>query len=125
MPTQLSSLDWKSIFESIHAASAVVIPTLAALAYFFRKKISGFIHQEVGEALKSELPKRVGNAVGDILDAKTETFKRIARDANEELLVKINGTYVRTREQQIRDEVAKERLDRIEDKVDQLRTHFT
>jgi hypothetical protein len=39
--------------------------------------------------------------------------------------VKINGTYVRTREQQIRDEVAKERLDRIEDKVDQLRTHFT
>lgn len=125
MPTQLSSLDWKSIFEAVHAGSTVLIPVLAALVFFFRDKLRKLVRGEVGGALKEELHKEVKETVSDMFIENTGMFKQIAKDANDELLVKINGTYVRSREQKIRDDNTKERLDRIDNKLDQIGSHFS
>ena len=108
--------DWKTLFEAIHAASVVLVPIIGFLGWLFRDKLKQFMRSEFTDALKEQ----VKSDVSEIFEDRTPMLKQIAKDANEELLTKINGTYVRSREQKIRDENVEKRLDRIETKVDSL-----
>ena len=107
MQTTPELVNWTAIFEAIHAVSTVLIPLIVGGVVLARKRIKAALDKTVDETFTARAP----------------ILKKIADESNAELLTRINGTYVRSREQQIRDENATGRLDRIETKVDNLATH--
>jgi hypothetical protein len=117
---QATLTNWKTILEAVHAGSTVLIPLLVALGVMFRKKLRQFVRDETTVAIKEEVCKSVALVVDAAFEQRTPELKKIARDANDDLLVMINGTYVRSKEQKIRDDNAVARLDKIETKIDTL-----
>ncbi len=120
MPTNLSVVDWRYWFEAVHAASVVVLPVIGFFAWVFKDKVRAFLRTEVTEAMKHELKGDLHATVISVFQDRTPVFKQICKEANDTLLTQINGTYVRTREQVIKDKNVEDRLNRIEDKVDTL-----
>ena len=81
-----------------------------------------FIASKLGNGVKAGAKKYAKEAVSETVQemfaARSPVLKQMMDDSNDALLVKINGTYVRSREQQIRDQNVIDRLERIETKLD-------
>ncbi len=118
LPFDISNKEiWDEIFHW------VMVP----LAIFFTSKIGTGIRTKarayaLDAAMQALKPKLVEEAISPVMHEMFESRMPILRSmmdgANDELLVKINGTYVRSREQEIRDANVFERLSRIERKID-------
>lgn len=84
-----------------------------------RTKARAYALDAAMQALK---PKLVEEAISPVMhemfQARMPFIRNMMEETNDDLLKKINGTYVRSREQEIRDANVFERLSRIERKID-------
>lgn len=84
-----------------------------------RTKARAYALEAAMQALKPKLiEEAIAPVVHEMFAARTPVLRLMMDEANDELLKKINGTYVRSKEQEIRDANVFERLSRIERKID-------